>query len=462
MAEQENPRVPPQSIEAEEAVLGAMLLDGEAVGKVIEMMGSSLAFYKESNRLIFDAMMQLFSESTPVDQLTVLEKLRNNGKLETVGGAYYLSELADKSPTSANVEFYAKIVLEKYVLRELIRTAGGIAERAYDSGEDVTNLLEEAEQDVFRLSESRLRGGFRPIDPILHETFEKIENMHGSAGGITGVPTGYKNLDNLTSGFQSSDLIIIAGRPSMGKTALALSIARNAALEYNVPVGIFSLEMSDYQLALRLLCAEARVDAHKVRTGTLKDDEWPRLSMKVGELAEAPIEIDDKAGISVLEIRAKARRLKAEHNIGLIIIDYLQLIAPPKGANNREQEISVISRSLKALAKELDVPVVALSQLSRAVEQRGKNKRPVLSDLRESGAIEQDADVVLFVYRPEWYGITEDEDGHSLEGVAEVIIGKQRNGPSGQAIRLSFIKKYARFENYVEEFSGNYGQNSPF
>ena len=457
MAENETQRVPPQSIEAEESVLGAMLLDNRAVSKVIEILNED-AFYRENHRIIYNAMIWLFNENEPIDQLTVMEKLKKDKNLESIGGAYYLAELADRSPTAANVQFPAKIVLEKYILRKLIQTTGSIAERAYECREGVTDLLEEAEQDVFKLSESRLRDGFQSIDPILHDTFERIEKLHDIEGGVTGIPSGFADLDNLTSGFQQSDLVIVAGRPSMGKTALALTMARNAAVEHNVPVGFFSLEMSNYQLSLRLLTAEARVNAHKVRSGKLSKEEWKMMSIGVGRLAEAPIFIDDKAGISVLEIRAKARRLKTEQNVGLIVVDYLQLIAPPKGANNREQEISIISRSLKALAKELEVPVVALSQLSREVEKRGKEKRPVLSDLRESGAIEQDADVVMFVYRPEMYGITEDKDGNSLEGVTEVIIGKQRNGPTGIA-KMAFIREYAKFENLAADV---YTKDVPF
>lgn len=457
MADNEMQRVPPQSIEAEESVLGAMLLDNRAVSKVIEILNED-AFYRENHSIIYGAMIALFSENEPIDQLTVMEKLKKGKKLKSIGGAYYLAELADRSPTAANVQFHAKIVLEKYILRKLIQTAGSIAERAYECREGVTDLLEEAEQDVFKLSESRLRDGFQSITPILHDTFERIEKLHDVEGGVTGVPSGFANLDNLTAGFQRSDLIIIAGRPSMGKTALALTMARNASVEHNVTVGFFSLEMSNYQLSLRLLTAETRVNAHKVRSGKLSKEEWQTLSAGVGRLAEAPIFTDDKAGISILEIRAKARRLKAEHNVGLIIVDYLQLIAPPKGANNREQEISIISRSLKALAKELDIPVVALSQLSREVEKRGKEKRPVLSDLRESGAIEQDADVVMFVYRPEMYGIKVDNDGNSLEGVAEIIIGKQRNGPTGTA-KMTFIRDYAKFEQYAEDV---YTKDVPF
>ncbi len=442
-------RVPPQSLDAEVAVLGSMMIDNDCIGRVVEILETS-HFYRTSHKKIFSAAVSLYERNEPVDLITLSEELKRQNILEEIGGTYYLTELAESIPSSANVEYHARIVLEKYLLRKLIEEAAGIAKDCYEAGEDVYHIIDRSEQRIFGLSEKRLRQTFQHIAPIMHDAFETIEQFHQRKGVVTGIPTGFTKLDELTSGFQPSELIIIAGRPSMGKTALSLNIARNVAVDSKMPVGIFSLEMSKRQLALRLLCAEARVDAHGVRTGRLADDEWQKLSMCVGILTEAPLFIDDTPGMSVLELRAKARRLKKEKDVKLIIIDYLQLMEGPRNAESRQQEISLISRSLKGLAKELDVPVVALSQLSRAVEVRGGDRRPMLSDLRESGAIEQDADVVLFIYRPEFYGKKIDNQGNSLEGKAEVIIGKQRNGPVG-TVHLNFVKRWARFENPISE-----------
>ena len=444
-APQAGDRVPPQSVEAEMAVLGSMLLDREATGKAIEILDET-AFYKEAHRKIFQAAVSLYDRNEPVDLITLTEELNRRKQLEEVGGSYYLTELAESVPSAANVEYHARIVLEKSLLRKLINVATNIATEGYSGELNVFDIIDRAEQAIFSLAERRLRKGFMEIDPILHETFEEIEKLHHREGGVTGVPSGFEKLDELTAGFHRSDFIIVAGRPSMGKTAFALSLARNAAVDHQIGVGIFSLEMANYQLAMRLLCAEARVNSHLVRTGKLPVQEWQKLSLAVAKLAAAPIYIDDTPNLGILELRAKARRLKIEKNVGMIIIDYLQLVQGPGSAENRQQEISAISRSLKALAKELDIPVVALSQLSRAVEARGGDRRPMLSDLRESGAIEQDADLVLFIYRPEVYNNLYDEEGNSLEGVAEIIIGKQRNGPTG-TVRLAFIDDYAKFEN---------------
>ena len=454
-------RIPPQAVDAEKSVLGAMFLSREAIGKVIEILDEQ-SFYLENHRKIFQIAVDLYDRNEPVDILTVSEELKKHpaertGRpneevdspknwLDEVGGSYYLTELSESVPTAANVEHYARIVLEKALLRQLITVAADITEDSYRADEDVFDIIDRSEQRIFSLSERRLRKGFLTLDSVLHETFEEIEELHQRDTGITGVPTGFAELDNLTSGFQRSDLIIIAGRPSMGKTAFSLNIARYAAVEASVPVGVFSLEMANYQLAMRMLCSEARINSHLLRTGRLGEEDWPKLSLAVGRLASAPIYIDDSPGLSLLELRAKARRLKADKGLGMLIIDYLQLLQGPKNAESRQQEISSISRSLKALAKELNIPVVALSQLSRAVESRGGDKRPMLSDLRESGAIEQDADVVIFIYRPERYGETMDKDGNSLEGVAEIIVGKQRNGPIGTT-KLTFLDEYARFEN---------------
>jgi replicative DNA helicase len=449
-------RLPPQAVDAEMAVLGSIMLDDESLGKVVDIIKTE-CFYRSAHRKIFDAALYLYDHSDPVDIITLSEELKRRKVIDEVGGSYYLTELAESVPSAANVEYHARIVLEKYILRQLIEESASIAHDCYEGSESVYDILDHAEQRIFSLSDKQLRSTFEHIDPIMHDTFEAIAHYHERKGMVTGVATGFHKLDELTSGFQPGELIVVAGRPSMGKTAFCLNMARNAAVEGDepVPVGYFSLEMSKRQLALRLLCAEARVDAHAVRTGTLSEDQWPKLSTCVGVLAEAPIYIDDTPGITVLELRAKARRLKKEHHIGMLIIDYLQLMQGPRGAESRQQEISMISRSLKALAKELDLPVVALSQLSRAVEIRGGDHRPMLSDLRESGAIEQDADMVIFIYRPEFYGKSADESGNPLEGVSEIIIGKQRNGPVG-TVHLSFIKRWAKFENpaYEDDLKG--------
>ncbi|MFQ5865405.1 MAG: replicative DNA helicase [bacterium] len=435
-------RMPPQAIDAEMAVLGSMLIENEAVSKAIEILDDS-AFYRAAHQKIFQAAVKLFEQQKKVDLLTLSDELEKMNVLEEVGGAYYLTELVNRVPSAASVEYYAKIVLEKSLLRKLISISTEIASEAYEAREDAIDLIDTAEQKIFTLSERKLRKGFLPIEPILRDTFENIESYHQRKGTVTGVPTGFKKLDELTSGFQKSDLIIVAGRPSMGKTAFCLNIARNAAVDYHVPVGIFSIEMASYQLAMRILCSESHVDSHKLRTGRLPDEDWQKLSMSVGRLAEAPIYVDDTPAPNILEIRAKARRLKVEKDVGLLIIDYLQLVKGPKNAESRQIEISLVSQSLKALAKELDVPVVALSQLSRAVEARGGDRRPILSDLRESGAIEQDADVVIFIYRPELYGRTEHE------GMTEILIRKQRNGPTGD-VHLKFVKDYVLFTNLEE------------
>ena len=437
-------RVPPQAVDVEMAVLGAMLLDKGAIAKAIEILDDS-SFYKPAHQRIFAGMVALFEKSEPVDLITLVEELRRRGELDKVGGEYYLTELTIRVTTAANVEYHAHIVLEKALMRQLISSSSEVVGRAYSETEDALDLLDEAEQKIFHISEQRMKKSFISMNTAVHQTMEMLESIHGKHSGVTGVPSGYTELDNYTGGFQNSDLIIVAGRPSQGKTALVLSVARNASIFHEVPVAFFSLEMSNQQLVLRLICAEARVDAQSVRTGRLPEDEWRKLSTSIGKLYKAKIFIDDTPALTALEIRAKARRLKVEHNVGLIIVDYLQLMQGPKNAQSREQEISSISRSLKALAKELNTPVIALSQLNRAVEMRG-DKRPVLADLRESGAIEQDADVVLFVHRPEMFGINVDENNEPTEGMAEIIIGKQRNGPTGSA-RLAFIKQYARFEN---------------
>jgi len=440
--EEKTSRMPPQAIDAEIAVLGSILIDQEAAGKAIQILDET-CFYKDAHSKIFSCVLSLYERNEPIDLVTISNELEKRKELEAVGGQYFLTELVERIPSAANIEYYSKIVLDKALLRKLIAISNDVANECYEATESSFNVIDRAEQKIFSLSEKRLQRDFQPISPILHQTMEIVESFHGKKGGITGVPTGFTRLDEMTSGLQNSELIIIAGRPSMGKTAFALNIARNVAINSGIPTGVFSLEMASYQLAMRMLCAEARVDSHKVRVGRLPEKEWTKLTMAVGVLAQAPIYVDDTPAMNILEIRAKARRLKVEKNIGLLIVDYLQLIQGPARSENRQQEISMISQSLKALAKELDIPVVALSQLSRAVESRGGERRPLLSDLRESGALEQDADMVIFIYRPEVYGPVE------REGVAEIIIGKQRNGPTGH-FELAFINEYVQFANLAD------------
>ncbi len=439
-------RVPPHSEDAEMAVLGAIMLDKRALSKVVEILEPD-AFYKTAHRIIYETMMDMFDKSITIDFVTLSEELRKQEILEDLGGTYYIAELNARTPTSANVEKYARIVQEHYLKRELIHSAAEIMERSYSAGSDALEEIDYAEGKIFELGEKRLNTSFAPMKRLAKETFEMIVQLsdrEGQDNGISGVPTGYTKLDDMLGGLQRSDLIIIAARPSMGKTAFALSMARNVCVGAKVPVAVFSVEMAAAQLVIRLLSSEARVNAQSIRTGRLKEMDLPKLANKIGVLADSKMYIDDSPYLSVMELRAKCRRLKSEHDIGLIIIDYLQLLHVPK-AESREREISMISRTLKQIAKELDVPIIALSQLNRSVESRA-DKRPMLSDLRESGSIEQDADVVMFIHRPEHYEIVTFEDGTPTEGMAEIIIGKQRNGPVG-AVKLAFVKDYARFEN---------------
>jgi replicative DNA helicase len=437
-------RLPPQDLDVEKAVLGALFLDKEAVALAVEHIDETY-FYKTAHRLIFRAIIELFEKDSEVDMLTIMDTLKRMEHLEDVGGSYYLAEITNSTVSSANIERHLDIIKQKALSRTLIKDCETIINRSFSQTDEIDELLDFAEQKIFEISEKRLKKGFANINPILHQTFERIDELyHSSKSGVTGTPSGYKKLDELTAGLQPSDLIVLAGRPSMGKTAFALNVARNAAIDYGIPVGIFSLEMSSEALVLRLLCTEARVNQMAVRTGKLSRTEMDRLTNHVGTLMNAPIYIDDSPSLNVLELRAKARRLKAESNVQLIIIDYIQLMEGTKG-ENRQQEITHISRSIKGIAKELDVPVLALSQLSRAVEMRDKSKKPQLSDLRESGAIEQDADLVIFVYRPEYYNIMEFEDnGLPTHNMCELIIGKQRNGPTGTA-RLTFLKEFGKF-----------------
>ncbi len=447
-------RVPPQAIEVEQSVLGAMLIEKTAIPRAIEILAPD-AFYQTKHEIIYSSILSLFERGNPVDLITLNEELKRRGTLEEIGGAYYLTELTTRVDTAANIEYHARIIAEKSLLRKMIETMTGLIGKAYDPSSDAFELLDDSEREIFHISDSQLRKPASSLNDILKGTLANLEAVHGQEGGITGVPSGFTRLDDMTGGWQKTDLIIIAARPSMGKTAFSLAMARNAAMhpEHGTGVAIFSLEMGSHQLAQRLLTSEARVDAQSARTGRLRDDDWPNLAKAAGRLSAAPIYIDDTPSLGILELRAKCRRLKAEHDIGLVIVDYLQLMhgSASSGRSNREQEIAQISRSLKSLAKEIDVPVIALSQLSRAVESRGGDKRPQLSDLRESGSIEQDADVVAFIYRAERYGITVDENGQSTEGMGEIIIGKQRNGPIG-TVNLAFLGQYTRFENVADDY----------
>lgn len=440
-------RLPPQSLEAEVSVLGAILLENEALNRVLEILTES-DFYRESHRKIFSAIINLYERSEPADLITLSEELKRLNHLEETGGVEYLNSLVNNISTAANIVYYSKIIKEKSILRKLINRSTEIISEGYAYSGDVDDLLDRAEQSIFEITEDRVRPSFYPLKDIIKSSFKTIEKLYEKRQLITGVPTGFSKLDEMTSGLQASDLIIVAGRPSMGKTSFALNIAQNAAIDGPVPSAIFSLEMSKEQLALRMLCSEAKVDAHKIRGGFLSEADWPKLTRSAGLLSEAPIFIDDTAALSPLEMRAKCRRLKAEKSLGLVIVDYLQLMRGRSGMERREQEISDISRSLKSLAKEIHVPVIALSQLNRRVEERG-DKRPQLSDLRESGALEQDADVIIFLYRDEVYNKSEDNPNR---GKAEIIIGKQRNGPTG-TFELVFLDKYTCFENlsYLQE-----------
>ena len=440
-------KLPPQNIEAEQSVLGGILIENSALNRVLEILTEE-DFYRDSHQRIFQALIDLSEKNEPADLITLTNELKTSKLLDDIGGPSYLASLIDMVPTAANIEYYARIVKEKATLRKLIDAATQIVTQSYSDSGDIDAFLDEAEQAIFRISEHKIKPSFYHMKDVVKESFKTIEKLYEKKELITGVPSGFKDVDRLTAGFQNSDLIIVAGRPSMGKTSYCLDVARYAALETETPVAVFSLEMSKEQLALRLLCSEAMVEAQKLRSGYLRESDWPKLTLAAGNLADAPIFIDDSAAISVLELRAKARRLKADRNLGLVIIDYLQLMKGRAKSERREQEISEISRSLKALAKELAIPVIAISQLSRRTEERPR-QRPQLADLRESGAIEQDADVILFVYREEVY-----REDPSNEGVAEIIIGKQRSGPTG-TIRLTFLKEFTTFKDiYRAEIAG--------
>jgi replicative DNA helicase len=434
-------KLPPQHIEAEQSVLGGILIENYAINKVMEILKPD-DFYRESHRKIYEALIVLSERDEPADSITLTNELKNNGHLDSVGGASYVATLIDLVPTAANIEYYAKIVKEKAILRKLIQTSTEIITQSYEDRGDVEGFLDEAERAIFDISENRVRPSFYPIRDVVKGSFKILERLYEKKELVTGIPSGFKDLDRMTAGFQPSDLIIVAGRPSMGKTAFCLNLAQYAAIEKKTPIAIFSLEMSKEQLVIRMLCSEAHVEGTKLRSGFLSESDWPRLTIAAGNLSDAPIYIDDTAALSVLELRAKARRLKTERGgLGMLIVDYLQLMKGRARVESRQQEISEISRSLKALAKELNIPVIAVSQLSRKTEERTGNK-PQLSDLRESGAIEQDADLILFIYRDEVYNRSEENPNR---GKAEIIIGKQRNGPIGK-IELAFLDKFTTFK----------------
>ena len=455
-------RIPPQAIDLEEVVLGALMLEKNAVNAVIDILTPEV-FYKETHQMIYSAIKELFAKSEPIDILTVTNQLKSNGNLDVVGGPYYISLLTNRVVSSANIEYHARIILQKYIQRQLIVISSEIIRDAYEDTTDVFDLLNSAENKIFQISENNLKKSHNQMPDLVTLAIKDIETARNSTSTLRGVPSGYTELDRITQGWQKSDLIILAARPSMGKTAFALNLARNAAVDFDKPIAFFSLEMSSVQLVTRLISTETMLTADKLRTGNLAEYEWQQLNSMVTPLVNAKIFIDDTPQLSIFDLRAKCRRLKQQHDIQMIFIDYLQLMTA-KGEKNgtREQEISTISRSLKSLAKELDVPVLALSQLSRSVETRPGSKKPILSDLRESGAIEQDADMVLFIYRPEYYGLS-DEDGESSKGKSIISIAKHRNGKLGD-VNLKFIGQYAKFEdpeqNIIETTS--FSPNSKF
>ena len=437
-------KIPPNDIEAEQAVLGSMLTDKDAVISAIEVLKVE-DFYREDNKAIYTAILNLYQNGEPVDIITLKSELIAEGTFEKVGGLEYLANLPDKVPTTANVQKYIKIVQEKSTLRQLIKTANEIIELGYNPTEELEDIIDSSERKIFNIVQNKNQKGYSPIKDVLIETFTKLEELYNRKQYVTGVPTGFTDLDYKTAGLHNSDLILIAARPAMGKSAFALNIASNAALKANTPVVIFSLEMSKDQMVNRIMCSEAMVDSNKVRTGKIEEDDWIKLASSIGPLSESEIYIDDTPGISVMEIRAKCRKLKMEKNIGLVVIDYLQLVQGNKRSSSREQEISEISRSLKILAKEINVPVIALSQLSRAPEQR-PDHRPMLSDLRESGAIEQDADIVMFLYRDDYYNPDTEK-----RNIAEVIIAKHRGGSTG-TVELLWLGNYTKFANLDKRF----------
>ncbi len=448
----EHGKVPPQATDLEEAVLGAMMLESDRLAEVIEILKPDV-FYKVHNQIIFAAIQRLFGHNEPVDILTVTEELRKSGELEIVGGPYYITMLTNRIASAANIEFHSRIILQKFIQRELIRVSSDIIREAYEDTTDVFDLLDKAENGLFSISESSIGKSYMDMQSIIKEAIKEIAAGREHEGQLRGVGSGFTELDRVTSGWQKSDLMIIASRPGMGKTAFALTMARNAAIEFKKPVAIFSLEMSAIQLVTRLISSETEIPQEKLRRGSMEDHEWAQLNARITALIDAPLFIDDTAALSIFDLRAKCRRLKAHHDVQLIIVDYLQLMQGSQDTKgNREQEISSISRGLKTLAKELNVPVIALSQLSRAPEKRSAAAKPILSDLRESGSIEQDADMVMFIYRPEYYKIDVDEEGGSTTGAAEISIAKNRHGPL-KDVKVRFIAKYAKFADAEMEYT---------
>lgn len=454
-------KIPPQALDLEEAVLGALMIEKDALTTVIDILKVE-SFYKEAHQRIYAAITTLFANSDPIDLLTVTNQLRKTGELELAGGPGYMIDLSQRVNSAANIEYHARVVVEHSIKRQLIAVASEIQKMAYEDTTDVFQLLDKIEQELFRISESNIRKNYADMAAVVRLALQELEIKKNQKDGLTGIASGFSALDRITSGFQRTELVIIAARPGMGKTALILSACRNAAVDFGQAVAFFSLEMSSVQLVNRLISAEAELESDKLRKGNLAPHEWAQLHAKIGKLTNAPIFIDDTPALSILELRAKCRRLKAQHDIQMIVIDYLQLMSGEsggKGGGNREQEIAMISRALKQLAKELDVPVIALSQLSRAVETRGGDKKPQLSDLRESGSIEQDADMVMFIYRPDYYGITQDENGNSVAGIGELIIAKNRAG-SLDTVQLRFIGKYTKYCDLdSSEYSGFAGEN---
>lgn len=444
-------KVTPQAVDLEEAVLGGLMLEKSAVNDAIDIL-SPESFYLQKHSKIFACIVDLFQKSEPIDILTVTNALRAKGELDFVGGPYYISQLTNRVASTANIEFHSRIIVQKHILRELIRISSQTIDDAFDETTDVFELLDKTEGELYGVSEGNIKKRYESISNIMLEAIKQIEEAKKNVDGLSGVPSGFDKLDRVTGGWQKSDLLILAARPGMGKTAFVLSMARNMAVQFNRPTAVFSLEMSSVQLVTRLIASESGLSSEKLRKGTLEEHEWTQLNTRINELSAAPLYIDDTPALSIFELRAKCRRLKQQFDVEFIIIDYLQLMtAGADNKGNREQEISTISRSLKSIAKELNVPVMALSQLSRAVETRGGDKRPQLSDLRESGAIEQDADMVMFLYRPEYYGLDEDAEGNSTQGLAELIISKHRNGAL-EDIPLRFIGHLAKFDN-VDDFS---------
>ncbi len=439
-------KIQPQAKELEEVVLGAMMVEKSAVNAVIDVLQPE-SFYVEAFGEVFRAIQTLFNNSEPIDLLTVTEQLRKDGKLDMLGGSHRVASLTSRVASSANVEFHARIIAQKHIQRELIRVSNAIIEKAYDETSDVFDLLDEAESKLFEVAEGNIRKSYESMSTVMRQALDDIEAARNNEDGVSGVPSGFHDLDKITGGWQRSDMIVLAARPGMGKTAFVLSMARNMAVDHDIPVAVFSLEMSAVQLVQRLISSETEINSDKFRKGNLEEHEYQQLHSRCGKLSKAPLFIDDTPGLNIFELRAKCRRLKAQHGIDMVIIDYLQLMSAGSDKGNREQEISSISRSIKGIAKELDVPIIALSQLSRNVETRGGDKRPLLSDLRESGAIEQDADIVAFIYRAEYYGITEHPDGIDTAGLGELILAKHRHGAL-DTIKMKFVKNLAKFANY--------------